>query len=61
MREYRSGKGVKKFIMGRNITAWIPETISPIGINETRCGKNSREKRDFMKSVKGSFLEERGR
>jgi len=25
--------------MGRNITAGIPKTISPRGINETGCGK----------------------
>lgn len=45
--------------MGRNITIGIPETISPRGINETICGKNSREKRDFTKSGKGSFLEDK--
>lgn len=51
--------------MARNITVGILETISPRGINETGCGKNSREKsrekRDFMKSGKDSFSEERGR
>ena len=47
--------------MGRNIIVGILEIISARGINKMGCGKNSREKRDFTKLGKGSFLEKRGR
>lgn len=45
--------------MGRSITTEISETITPRRLKKMRCGKKSREKRDYTKSGKGSFLEEK--